>query len=105
MTNIMCDRDGSQLIFIAMKIVLQVTINLNTMNNHSKIIASLLAGIAIGAVLGILFAPAKGSETRKQVTGAAGKIADKVKEKINETISKVTACEPEVEENSDEYSS
>ena len=45
----------------------------------------LLAGVAIGATLGVLFAPKKGSETRKEL-----------KEKIDELIAK--AKEIDVEE-------
>ena len=35
---------------------------------NKKFITGLLIGAAAGAVLGILFAPAKGSETRKNLT-------------------------------------
>ena len=41
-------------------------------NSASRVFLGFLAGAAVGAALGILFAPAKGEETRK-----------KIKEKIN----------------------
>ena len=49
----------------------------------NKLLAGILLGAAAGAVLGILFAPGKGSETRKKLNKKAQKIADEVKEKFN----------------------
>ncbi len=37
------------------------------MENGSKIVVAALAGAAAGALAGILFAPAKGSETRRMI--------------------------------------
>lgn len=37
------------------------------MNNTSKIVLGTLAGLTIGAIAGILFAPEKGSKTRKKI--------------------------------------
>jgi gas vesicle protein len=53
------------------------------MNNNGRILAAVAAGIAAGAVPGILFAPDKGSETRKKINEQGKKIADGVKEKFN----------------------
>lgn len=53
------------------------------MNKRGKILVAVAAGIAAGAVLGILFAPDKGSETRNKLKKKGKKIADEVKEKIN----------------------
>lgn len=36
--------------------------------NTGKVVVGVLAGVAIGALLGVLFAPDKGSETRKKIT-------------------------------------
>ncbi|HLG03448.1 MAG TPA: YtxH domain-containing protein [Bacteroidia bacterium] len=51
-------------------------------NNSGKIIGALLIGAAIGGALGILFAPDKGSETRKKIAGQSGDLATAMKEKF-----------------------
>lgn len=53
------------------------------MKNSGKILLGVLAGLAAGAVLGILFAPDKGSETRKKVAKKAEDYTDGLKEKFN----------------------
>ncbi|HXB40801.1 MAG TPA: YtxH domain-containing protein [Bacteroidia bacterium] len=52
-------------------------------NNTAKLIGALLAGAAIGGALGILFAPDKGSETRKKLLAKGDDLTDAMKEKFN----------------------
>jgi gas vesicle protein len=53
------------------------------MNTSGKILAAVAAGIAAGAVLGILFAPDKGSETRKKISEQGHKFTEGIKSKFN----------------------
>jgi len=50
----------------------------------SKVLAAVLLGAAAGAVLGILFAPDKGSETRKKISKKTSDLSDSLKDKFNE---------------------
>lgn len=52
------------------------------MNTSGKILAAVAAGIAAGAVLGILFAPDKGSETRKKINEQGKKLSEGIKHNI-----------------------
>lgn len=61
------------------------------MNKNGKILAAVAAGIAAGAILGILFAPDKGYETRKKINDEGKKLTEgmkgtflKGKEKFND---------------------
>ena len=66
------------------------------MNSNVKILAALLGGIAVGAAIGILFAPDKGSETRKKMADAANRFGDKAKEKVKEGIKMASAFKTKV---------
>lgn len=48
----------------------------------SKILVGFLAGAAVGALAGILFAPDKGSNTRRKIADKSGDIKDSVKIRI-----------------------
>lgn len=54
--------------------------------SSGKVILGVLVGMAAGAVLGILFAPDKGSETRRKIAEAGEDYADAVKEKFNQMV-------------------
>lgn len=51
-----------------------------------KVLLGLLAGVAAGVLIGVLFAPDKGSVTRKKISGKAEALADEMKEKFNEFL-------------------
>jgi gas vesicle protein len=55
-----------------------------------KTILVALAGLAIGAMTGILFAPKKGSKTRKQIMGKGNSYVNKLKSKSNEFSDSLT---------------
>lgn len=63
-------------------------------NDTGKIIMALLVGAAAGAALGILFAPDKGTETRKKIVDGATDLANSLKDKgmdaFNDLKDKVT---------------
>lgn len=49
-----------------------------------KVVLGAVAGLAIGGILGILFAPQKGSITRQQILDKGNDYADGLKSKYNE---------------------
>jgi len=49
-----------------------------------KVVLGTMAGLAIGAIAGILFAPEKGSTTRKQIMDKSDDYVDKLKSKFGE---------------------
>ncbi len=55
-----------------------------------KVLVGVLAGIATGAVLGILFAPDKGSETRKKIARKSNDTVEGIKEKFEDLLSSFT---------------
>ena len=52
--------------------------------DSGKVVLGVLAGAAIGALLGVLLAPDKGSETRKKICTKCGGFTDDIKDKFNE---------------------
>lgn len=51
-----------------------------------KIVLGTLAGLAIGAIAGILFAPEKGSKTRKQIMDKGDSYVEDLKSKFDEMV-------------------
>ena len=68
-----------------------------------KVVLGLLAGVAIGALAGILFAPDKGSKTRKQILSKGGDYASSLKEKFDDFITDVTEKYDSTKEESEEF--
>jgi gas vesicle protein len=67
------------------------------MKDSGKILIGALSGLAAGLVLGILFAPDKGSETRKKIGNSAKDLSDKLKTKISDTLDYISELEQEAE--------
>ena len=58
--------------------------------SSGKVLLGVLAGVAVGATLGILFAPEKGSITRNKISKKGDAYADELGEKFNDFIDSVT---------------
>lgn len=65
------------------------------MNNTAKILAAFAVGAATGAILGILFAPDKGSETRRKINEQGKKIGEELKNRFNDAKDKMSGCKDE----------
>lgn len=53
-------------------------------NETAKLVGAVVVGALIGATLGVLFAPDKGSATRSKLMDGAGDLADNLKKKVRE---------------------
>ncbi|GGE10149.1 MULTISPECIES: YtxH domain-containing protein [Sphingobacterium] len=60
------------------------------MKDNGKIVTALLAGLAAGAVLGIIFAPEKGSETREKLNESLADLTDAIKERAEEQFDQLS---------------
>lgn len=58
--------------------------------NSSKVLLGILGGVAAGALMGILFAPDKGSKTRKKIVDKSKDLADDMKGKFEDLYEEVT---------------
>jgi gas vesicle protein len=63
-------------------------------------LALFLTGLAVGAALGVLLAPASGAETRKKIGERVRSLRDEAEEEFNEGLEKVRS---EFPDNQDRY--
>ncbi|MCW3086189.1 MAG: Gas vesicle protein [Bacteroidetes bacterium] len=86
------------------------------MSDNGKLLGALVLGAAAGAVLGMMFAPGKGSDLRKKISDNAGDLIDELTEKIKQgkdtltdlkdkAMSKAEDLKSKAEEEMDNYKS
>jgi len=72
------------------------------MADSGKVVLGLLAGVAIGATLGILFAPDKGTETRRKLAEKTEDMQEDLEKQFNDFMDdmkkKFTALKDQVED-------
>jgi gas vesicle protein len=57
--------------------------------NNGKVLLGVLAGIAAGTVLGILLAPEKGANTRKNILKKGGDLANRLNKNIDQKFAEI----------------
>jgi gas vesicle protein len=58
--------------------------------SKGNVVIGALAGIAVGALLGVLFAPDKGTETRRKISSKSKETAEELKDKFNEFVDTIS---------------
>ncbi|HTA82489.1 MAG TPA: YtxH domain-containing protein [Bacteroidia bacterium] len=71
---------------------------METSGSTGKVIGALFIGALAGAALGVLFAPDKGSRTRRKLATGARDLADDLTEKIKEEADTLRSKAEELED-------
>jgi gas vesicle protein len=68
----------------------------------NNIILGVVSGLAVGAILGVLFAPEKGETTRKKIATKGSDLADNLKSQFDDLASKFSKKAEKVADDSQE---
>jgi gas vesicle protein len=72
-------------------------------SNFGKYLTAFIGGAAVGAALGILFAPDKGEKTRKKIVKKTKDLKDAACEKLENLIESAEEIVDELKENASNY--
>jgi gas vesicle protein len=72
--------------------------------SSGKVLLGVLAGVAVGALLGVLFAPDKGWNTRKRISKKGEDLADDLREKFDEFLDSISVKANEVTDEDADFS-
>jgi gas vesicle protein len=71
--------------------------------NSAKLLTGLLLGVAAGATIAILFAPAKGSETRKRIADKKDNLVDTIADTFNQVSTAITDTYQKLKAHAEEF--
>lgn len=71
---------------------------------NTKAVLGFVAGAAVGALIGVLLAPDKGSNTRKKISGKAEDMTDSLKSSYDEFVAKLKKAYTTSKEDAEEMS-
>lgn len=71
-------------------------------NGTGKVVAALFIGAILGGTLGVLFAPHKGSKTRRNIANGAKDLASDLQKKLREQANNLMHKAEELEELAEE---
>lgn len=54
--------------------------------DSGKVVIGVVAGMAVGAILGVLFAPHKGSDTRDMISNKSSETVNDLKTKVSDVM-------------------
>lgn len=74
-----------------LKKLISDTVSRKTDTDSAMPIVALLAGLAVGTVIGMLFAPERGADIRGKISDKAGDLAESVKDKVQSVKDKLRA--------------